>query len=349
MTFLCDNNSKSYTSDRHQIIEEEYGGGSQPIHSYIWDAGIDRLLAVTVHPGTQNEAVYYAITDRLGSVCYFADAAGAIKAGYYYDVWGQILSSYCRVPELEDVPTRWQGREYSPTSGFYYFRNRWYDPVSSRFLSPDPIGFAGGQLNLYAFCGNDPLNYRDPYGEWIWHAIGAAIGAGVDLFSQTVIQQKSFSEINWVSVGASAITGALGSGLSVNLAKNASLSISKRALYNGVGNAAIGGGVKIAQNALENKQLSSDVGTTAIVNGGLGALGSLAGDFTRLKFTEYAQPTELGRRFVEGGTLLPPNKPYLLPGEIPTPTIGSILGDAVGYPISNLGSILLGNKKGTCE
>jgi len=49
-------------------------------------------------------------------------------------------------------------------SGLYYFRNRWYDPVSGRFLSKDPIGLDGGDLNLYVFCGNDPVNNLDPYG-----------------------------------------------------------------------------------------------------------------------------------------------------------------------------------------
>ena len=65
----------------------------------------------------------------------------------------------------------WQCREYITilnetyfNTGLYYFRNRWYDPVSGRFLSKDPIGLDGGDLNLYAFCGNDPVNYRDPYG-----------------------------------------------------------------------------------------------------------------------------------------------------------------------------------------
>ena len=38
-----------------------------------------------------------------------------------------------------------------------------YDPVVGRFLSPDPIGFAGG-LNLYAYTENDPVNWVDPDG-----------------------------------------------------------------------------------------------------------------------------------------------------------------------------------------
>jgi hypothetical protein len=42
-------------------------------------------------------------------------------------------------------------------------RNRWYDPGTGRFTQEDPIGFAGG-INLYAYAGNDPVTYSDPFG-----------------------------------------------------------------------------------------------------------------------------------------------------------------------------------------
>jgi hypothetical protein len=47
-------------------------------------------------------------------------------------------------------------------------RNRWYDPNTGQFTQQDPIGFAGG-INLYAYAGNDPVTFSDPYGlspEW---------------------------------------------------------------------------------------------------------------------------------------------------------------------------------------
>jgi RHS repeat-associated protein len=51
----------------------------------------------------------------------------------------------------------------SDGNGLYYARNRYYSPHLGRFISEDPIGFAGG-LNLYAYCGNDPVNFIDPEG-----------------------------------------------------------------------------------------------------------------------------------------------------------------------------------------
>ena len=47
--------------------------------------------------------------------------------------------------------------------GLTYMRNRWYDPQTGRFLTQDPIGLAGG-VNLYAYAGNNPIAYTDPFG-----------------------------------------------------------------------------------------------------------------------------------------------------------------------------------------
>jgi RHS repeat-associated protein len=55
------------------------------------------------------------------------------------------------------------GREYDSETGNYYYRARYCKPSIGRFLQPDPIGYAGG-LNLYTYCGNNPINYTDPLG-----------------------------------------------------------------------------------------------------------------------------------------------------------------------------------------
>lgn len=48
-------------------------------------------------------------------------------------------------------------------TGLYYYRARYYDPASGRFVSEDPIGFEGG-MNLYEYVGDNPANLRDPFG-----------------------------------------------------------------------------------------------------------------------------------------------------------------------------------------
>jgi RHS repeat-associated protein len=55
-------------------------------------------------------------------------------------------------------------REYDNETGLYFYRARYYDPKAGRFITKDPIGFAGGDYNLYAYVGNNPLSAIDPSG-----------------------------------------------------------------------------------------------------------------------------------------------------------------------------------------
>jgi RHS repeat-associated protein len=137
------------------------------VRSYVYGPGVDNLLAMTVHTGATVKT-YYALTDRLGTVHALADTTGAVVESYKFDAWGRVLGVYNGngVPLAESaVGNRllWQGREYSWKTGLYYFRARWYAPVTGRWLSNDPIGISGG-LNQYVFCGNNPVNFRDPWG-----------------------------------------------------------------------------------------------------------------------------------------------------------------------------------------
>lgn len=55
-------------------------------------------------------------------------------------------------------------RECDKETGLYYNHARYYDPKAGRFTQKDPIGFAGGDVNMYAYVGNNPVNYIDPEG-----------------------------------------------------------------------------------------------------------------------------------------------------------------------------------------
>ncbi|MCF6245693.1 MAG: RHS repeat-associated core domain-containing protein, partial [Sulfurovum sp.] len=68
------------------------------------------------------------------------------------------------------------GRE-TDQEDLYYYRARYYDPTTQRFLSRDPIEFEAGDFNFYRYVGNDPVNYVDPSGLFLLQAGGALIGA----------------------------------------------------------------------------------------------------------------------------------------------------------------------------
>jgi len=151
-----------------------------PLRSYLWGQGVDNLLAVTVFsPSATN--TYYAVKDHLSSVHALIDESGQVVASFTYDAWGNPLSHF-RTSELSNFRFLFQGREYSYATGLYFFRARLYEPRVGRWLSNDPIGISGG-LNLYEFCGSDPVNFRDPNGRIALNlaagGVGAFIGGGV--------------------------------------------------------------------------------------------------------------------------------------------------------------------------
>ncbi|MEN8221195.1 MAG: RHS repeat-associated core domain-containing protein, partial [Pseudomonadota bacterium] len=63
-------------------------------------------------------------------------------------------------------PFQYTGREWE-MDGLYYYRARYYDPTSGRFISEDPIGYLGGDFNFYRYVFNSPINLIDPTGEFV--------------------------------------------------------------------------------------------------------------------------------------------------------------------------------------
>src|SRR5438067_12877064 len=88
---------------------------------------------------------------------YTYDLSGAPK---FYDEWGNERLG----GSVYDARFLFAGSQYLPETGLYDMRNRFYSPTLNRFLQADPIGFAGDALNLYRYCGDDPVDRTDPMG-----------------------------------------------------------------------------------------------------------------------------------------------------------------------------------------
>lgn len=94
------------------------------------------------------------------------DAAGAVEGAFDHDAWG-VPDTSVTLPGAELRAHSFQGalgvRNETASTGLYYARHRYYSPELGRWLSADPIGFAGG-LNLYTGMANSPTNFVDPDG-----------------------------------------------------------------------------------------------------------------------------------------------------------------------------------------
>ena len=113
----------------------------------------DRFTRTAIASGTTSAF----LVDGLGSTLGLA-YTGAVKTDYAYQPYGT-----ASVSGTSNTNTyEYTGRELDG-SGLQYNRNRYYNPAWGRFVSEDPIGFAGGP-NVYAYVGGDPVNGIDPTG-----------------------------------------------------------------------------------------------------------------------------------------------------------------------------------------
>lgn len=165
-------------------IEKDVDGD---VTRYVYDGtdillefdGADALEARYTHGPRSDQplamerggASYYFLADHQGSVRFVLDAAGDTVNTYQYDSFGRPLV----ISEGVESPYAFTGREYDAESGLYYYRARYYDPRTGRFVSQDPARFDSGASNFYGYLENDPVNARDPSGMFsFWDALDVA-------------------------------------------------------------------------------------------------------------------------------------------------------------------------------
>jgi len=136
---------------------------------------VGSLIAETRFENNAAVSTTYLHSNWRGDVVMAADTSGNVVGEYAYTTFGEQLSSVGSF-----VPRFTFSSKERDASGLVYHGFRYYSPVLCRWISEDPIREGGG-FNLYQFCGNDPVNGIDPYGEFTlseWKEIGGAFAEG---------------------------------------------------------------------------------------------------------------------------------------------------------------------------
>ena len=109
----------------------------------------------------KSDGIYRIITDHLGSPRLVINVeTGAFAQRMDYDAFGNVLQD--TNPGFQ--PFGFAGGIYDQHTTLTRFGARDYDAATGRWTAKDPIGFAGGDVNLYLYAANNPVNRADPTG-----------------------------------------------------------------------------------------------------------------------------------------------------------------------------------------
>jgi RHS repeat-associated protein len=146
-------NTQTYVYDGANLIEDLNSAGTMT-STYVYGQRVDDLL---------ESAGRFVFQDGLGSIIQTEKVTSKPQVWdvFNYDSFGNSTASPAY--NLDNLRFQYTGRENDSETGLYYYRARYYDPATGRFLSEDPIGFSGG-TEFYAYVRSNPANWTDPSG-----------------------------------------------------------------------------------------------------------------------------------------------------------------------------------------
>jgi RHS repeat-associated protein len=142
-----------FAYDGDNLIEETNSSGAV-VARYADTLNIDEPLAML-----RSATTSFYEADGLGSVTSLSNGAGALAQTYTFDSFGKQTASSGSLTN----PFQYTGRESDAETGLYYYRARYYDPQTGRFINEDPLQFQAS-TDFYAYLDNDPVARLDPSG-----------------------------------------------------------------------------------------------------------------------------------------------------------------------------------------
>ena len=168
-----------------QLLGEKRSNGV--ILRYTYDA-LGALSGIQYKNAAGTVTNYIVRCTLSGDADQIYDTKGNLLARYIYDTWGNTLSvtdasgkAITDPLHIANInPIRYRGYYYDAETGLYYLQSRYYDTVTKRYINPDGYVFTGQDMqsgNMFAYCGNQPVDRCDQTGNR-WEVAEGGYGGG---------------------------------------------------------------------------------------------------------------------------------------------------------------------------
>ncbi len=259
-------------------------------------------------------AIYFYRKDAQGNIIAILNKDGIAIIKYYYDAWGNSKTLYLlavdKAESYRDTPApiynddaklweeiavrnpfRYRGYYYDTETGLYYLQTRYYDPEVGRFISQDSIEYADPEtvngLNLYAYCGNNPVMYVDPNGtaKW-WHWLAGVLAVVGTVFFAAAVTALTLGVGTTILAGT--LAGAVIHGAAVGTLIGAGIGITAGGIIGGAVSGWTAEGILVG--------MGIGFGTGAIIGAVIG--GAVGG----AQFGTFASEAKLTTHYANHGT-----------------------------------------------
>ncbi len=172
----------------NQTVDFTYDANGTPLTMKVY--------TTTEENGTTCDTYYY-ITNLQGDVMALVNDDGNTVVSYAYTAYGEVtVTGNNAVAALN--PLTYRGYVYDVETELFYLQSRYYDPKIGRFINADNYpstgqGFTGN--NMFAYCGNNPVNNLDASGQFWTFALIKTVLTVVTVIATVICTVKETKRV----------------------------------------------------------------------------------------------------------------------------------------------------------